>query len=400
MLLTYDGGHPRSPLHGARKVERNDLYDMVTALPADGLLCGRLQVAAVKSRSRWCQEARVSKTKLSVESAISAFGTEAKAKLSAIAAKGEPEDQLRNPLEQLFGAMVELSGLTRSKLALIGESSLSELHTRPDFAVRYSNALIGFIEVKAPGKGADPRKFKDPHDKAQWKKLAALPNLIYTDGNSFALWRSGDLVGMTQHLDGDIETSGAGLGASAGLLALFNDFFRWTPIPPTSPQQLAQTTAKLCRLLRDEVAEQLNLGDATLAGLASDWRHLLFPDASNAQFADGYAQAVTFGLLLARAQGISLDGGIDTAAKKLSGSNSLIGTALRASSPTTSCRPQSCLLPWPRWDGFLPSWIGPKYPKATQRPGCTSTRSSSRSTTTFCVNRPVPTTRRSRLCNR
>jgi hypothetical protein len=66
--------------------------------------------------------------------------------------------------------------------------------------------------------------------------------LIYTDGNSFALWRNGDLVGMTQHLDGDIETSGAGLGASAGLLALFNDFFRWTPIPPTSPQQLAQST--------------------------------------------------------------------------------------------------------------------------------------------------------------
>ena len=133
--------------------------------------------------------------KLSIESAVSAFGLEAKAKLSAIAAKGEPEDQLRNPLEQLVAAMTELCGQARSKLALIGESSLSELHTRPDFAVSYANALIGFIEVKAPGKGADPRKFKDPHDKAQWKKLAALPNLIYTDGNSFALWRDGSLVG-------------------------------------------------------------------------------------------------------------------------------------------------------------------------------------------------------------
>jgi hypothetical protein len=51
---------------------------------------------------------------------------------------------------------------TGSKLTLIGESSLSELHTRPDFAVSYANALIGFIEVKAPGKGADPRRFKDP----------------------------------------------------------------------------------------------------------------------------------------------------------------------------------------------------------------------------------------------
>jgi hypothetical protein len=144
--------------------------------------------------------------------------------------------------------MAELCGLDRPKLALIGESSLAELHTRPDFAVSYSNALIGFIEVKAPGKGADPRKFKDQHDRTQWKKLAALPNLIYTDGNSFALWRGGDLVGTTQSLDGDVETSGAALGASAGLLALFNDFFQWTPIPPTSPQQLAHTTAKLCQL--------------------------------------------------------------------------------------------------------------------------------------------------------
>ena len=271
----------------------------------------------------------MSQTKLSIESAVSAFGLESKAKLSSVAAKGEPEDQLRNPLEQLFGAIAELSGLDRSKLALIGESSLAELHTRPDFAVSYSDALIGFVEVKAPGKGADPRKFKDPHDRTQWKKLAALPNLIYTDGNSFALWRSGDLIGMVQHLDGDIETSGTALSASAGLLTLFNDFFTWSPIPPTSPRQLAQSTAKLCRLLRDEVAEQLERGDAKLAGLASDWRHLLFPDASNAQFADGYAQAVTFGLLLARAKGISLDGGIDAAAKKLSGSNSLIGTALR-----------------------------------------------------------------------
>ena len=32
--------------------------------------------------------------KLSIDSAVSAFGLAAKAKLSAIAAKGEPEDQL------------------------------------------------------------------------------------------------------------------------------------------------------------------------------------------------------------------------------------------------------------------------------------------------------------------
>ena len=39
----------------------------------------------------------------------------------------------------------------------------------PDFAVTVHKALVGFIEVKAPGKGADPRKFdKDSHDGQQW----------------------------------------------------------------------------------------------------------------------------------------------------------------------------------------------------------------------------------------
>jgi hypothetical protein len=50
---------------------------------------------------------------------------------------------------------------------------------------------------------------------------------------------------------------------------------------------------------------------------------------TTAQFADGYAQAVTFGLLVARARGISLSNGIDHAAQELRKTNSLIGTALR-----------------------------------------------------------------------
>jgi hypothetical protein len=44
----------------------------------------------------------------------------------------------------------------------IGEASLADLKTRPDYAVTVHGALAGFIEVKAPGKGADPRRFKDP----------------------------------------------------------------------------------------------------------------------------------------------------------------------------------------------------------------------------------------------
>jgi Type ISP C-terminal specificity domain/N-6 DNA Methylase len=266
---------------------------------------------------------------LNLESALAAYGRAAKAKLSAIAVRGEPEDQLRSPIEQLIADLAQLCGLERRQLTLVGESSIADLKTRPDFAVSYADTLIGFIEVKAPGKGADPRRFKTSHDQDQWRKLTALPNLIYTDGNAFSLWRNGERVGEIQHLRGDIESAGATLAASTGLLALFDDFFRWLPVPPRTAAQLADTTARLCRLLRDEVTEQLARGDPTLIGLARDWRQLLFPEASDEQFADGYAQAVTFGLLLARAQDISLDDGADAAARALSTRHSLIGAALR-----------------------------------------------------------------------
>ena len=129
-----------------------------------------------------------------LRSAISAFGVEAKAKLTNIAVTGEPEDQLRAPLECLVENLSELIGISQGALSAVGESSLADLKTRPDYAITLHDALVGFIEVKAPGKGADPRKFKDRHDKQQWEKLRSLPNLIYTDGNEFSLWRSGELV--------------------------------------------------------------------------------------------------------------------------------------------------------------------------------------------------------------
>ena len=266
---------------------------------------------------------------LLLQSAVAAFGAKAKAKLSNPGASGEPEDQLRAPFEQLLADLAELCSLPKTAVAAVGESSVSDLKTRPDYAVTVHQALVGFIELKAPGKGADPRKFKDPHDKAQWEKLHSLPNLIYTDGNAFSLWQDGDLVDSVVTLIGDIESAGHALQAPPGLLSLFEKFLRWVPIPPRSAKDLARVSARLCRLLRDEVTEQLALGSPALTALAVDWRKLLFPEATDERFADGYAQAVTFGLLMARAKGIQLASGFENVAHELTHTSSLIGAALR-----------------------------------------------------------------------
>jgi hypothetical protein len=212
-----------------------------------------------------------------LHNAISAYGNALKSKFSGVAITGAPEEQLRTPLDTLMRQLASLCGFAPGVVQLIGETTISDIKTRPDFAVTAHKALVGFIEVKAPGKGCDPRRFTNPHDRDQWQKLKSLPNLIYTDGNGFSLWQNGEIVGKPVLLDGDVETAGASLAAPPELLMLAADFFNWRPIPPSNAKQLAQVAARLCRLLRDEVEEQLQRKNSALSALAKDWRKLLFP---------------------------------------------------------------------------------------------------------------------------
>src|SRR3982751_5219762 len=103
-------------------------------------------------------------------SVAKSFGTAVKSKLSSIAIDGEPEDQLRAPIENLVKDLAELCGLPANSVASIGETALGDLKTRPDYAITLHKALAGFIEIKAPGKGGDPRRYTG-HDASQWEKL-------------------------------------------------------------------------------------------------------------------------------------------------------------------------------------------------------------------------------------
>jgi hypothetical protein len=216
---------------------------------------------------------------------------------------GEPEDLLRGPFEELTKALATASGSTGVVLA--GEHHLADERVRPDYAVFVRGALTGFVEIKAPGKGVDPSRFRG-HDRRQWDRLACLPNVLYTDGQSFALFRDGERVGQAVHLVGPVESAGRHLSVTDNALEdLFARFLNWAPVAPRRPRELARATARLCRLLRSEV-EELLVSETGLRDLATDWRRLLYPDATDAEFADGYAQTVTFALLLARVEGISL----------------------------------------------------------------------------------------------
>ena len=149
-------------------------------------------------------------------------------------------------------------------------------------------------------------------NREQFKRFSAIPNLLYSDGNEWALYRDGELVGQVVRLTGDVAADGkraVGPQDAHALESLLRDFLMWQPFIPTDSKgridlrRFAALLAPLCRMLRDDVTDALKRPDSPLVQLAQDWRQLLFPDAPDERFADAYAQTVLFALLLGRSEG-------------------------------------------------------------------------------------------------
>ena len=139
------------------------------------------------------------------------------------------------------------------------ETPVVDLGGRQDVGVTVKNLLCVHVELKAPGVGANPNGFGGANKK-QWEKFKALPNLIYTDGNQWALFRSGQKVGASVRFLGDITQDGAdsvNVELANALELMLRDFLNWEPLSPTSPRELANMLAPSCRILRDEVLAAL-----------------------------------------------------------------------------------------------------------------------------------------------
>ncbi|MFF9167236.1 MULTISPECIES: type ISP restriction/modification enzyme [unclassified Streptomyces] len=227
-----------------------------------------------------------------------------------------------------------MAGALGLKSTLIGEVPLVDIGARPDYAVNIAEALVGHVELKRPGLGADPSNFTGRNAR-QWRKLMLLPNVLYTDGNEWGLYRNGQRIGDLARTNLSVRTAGSKLAPhDSGISRVLFDFLTWKPQPPRNINQLVRAVAGLCKLLCAEVKEALVLEKAgkrleTFTVLKEDWGNLLFPEQSNEDFADQYAQTVVFALLLARVEGITFEN--DTMhgiATKLGKKHSLMGKAL------------------------------------------------------------------------
>ena len=213
----------------------------------------------------------------------------------------QPEDQLKAHVGQLLKSVGELNGLVANWRT---EVQVDDVDGRPDIGVTTDNLLTGHVELKSPGTGARPEYFKG-HNREQWLRFKALPNLIYTDGSEWSLYRSGQLQARVRIADDIRDGGGKGLDASSLVEHhnMLRDFLLWDPVVPGTAQGLAEYLAPLARVLRDEVQSALAKTDSPLHRLAAEWSGLLFPEGDEAQFADAYAQTLTYALLLARFEG-------------------------------------------------------------------------------------------------
>ena len=241
---------------------------------------------------------------------------------------GDPEDQLKSHVRPF----IEQCGKAlRFPIVAKTESRYAEVGGRPDLGIDVRGALCGHIELKAPGNGVNPNRFRG-HDRRQWNNFKNLPNLIYTDGSVWTLFRTGQQVAQVR-LSGDPTADGfeAATVADAGRLAdLLQTLFSWQPIAPATAKQLAESLAPLARLLRGELQAALGDEDSAVSQLRRDWQSALFANADLPQFADAYAQTLTYALLLARLDGLEVVGTGEAAQEKLRGrGHALLAEVLR-----------------------------------------------------------------------
>ena len=216
-----------------------------------------------------------------------------------------PEDQLKTPISTF---LTEVGKQRTRQVNIVTEHRQVEGDSvqgvRLDLGVKDGyGRLVGHIELKAPGKSANPYRQAgwSKHDKSQWKRLENHTNLIYTNGWEWTLLRHGAdrpiaHVILTPDKDNELPEDQV-----QHLSNLLDQFLSWRPTSPSTPKGLANQLAQLTRLLRDSVIEVIT--DSTedaLDKLYASWKQDLMPGATKAAFADSFAQTFTYALLLAR----------------------------------------------------------------------------------------------------
>lgn len=211
----------------------------------------------------------------------------------------EEEAQLTTPVSNLFCGLVADAGL--GELQLIRETRTGS--TRPDFAALLtSNGRTmqkGYIELKAPSVPVDTTRWRGRNAR-QWDRMKDEADiLVVCNGEQAQLYHGGLANGAAVALpfaDPDHWDAGP-------LTALLGRFIELQPAPITNIGDLTRRLAVRTRDLRDRIEWLIEEGDDEATrdarGSLAAWRAHIYPDASRRDFADGVAQVIAYGMVLA-----------------------------------------------------------------------------------------------------
>ena len=178
----------------------------------------------------------------------------------------------------------------------------------PDFRVwDGSHRVIGYIEAKAPEATDLGRVAKSEQLK---RYLGTFPNVILTNFSEFRFYRNGEELGRVElavHQQHKKLKENFTLKADAVPLfeQLLTQFLGYDTPAITKPDLLAKELARRTRFLRDQVvrielAEEGGQGHMALHGFYEAFKKHLIATLTTDEFADLYAQTLTYGMFSAR----------------------------------------------------------------------------------------------------
>ncbi len=176
----------------------------------------------------------------------------------------------------------------------------------PDFRVWDGRQhIIGYIEAKRPG--ADLNRAAQSEQLRRYR--STFPNVVLTDFYTFRLYRDGDEIDRVQIGRPFISQK---LGATppveneADFRRLLQQFFSFAQPKARAAEELAVELARRTRFLDHVIGRELRQGDTRAArrlrGFYEAFSQYLLSGLTREQFADLYAQTITYGLFAARSR--------------------------------------------------------------------------------------------------
>jgi len=166
----------------------------------------------------------------------------------------------------------------------------------PDFTVKRRELLVGYVEAKDVGLDLDQIEKTE-----QLKRyLEAFPNLVLTNYIEFRWYVNGKR--RQKEILADLNGDKVQAKNTDKITALLDQFLNYTGEIISSPEDLARQMARLTKAIRlaTETALDLEATEGELHQLKQGFSEVLLPDISDSDFADMYAQTISYGLFTAR----------------------------------------------------------------------------------------------------